>query len=123
MKTTLKTLLQITAVSLSALVASSVMAAPQHDPRGYDRQQPHWNSQKDHKWKDDRSYNQRHVNPSRDWRVGQSLPRQFDSKRFQISDREARRLPNTNRNQQWYKINNDYVLVNERNNKIVRILG
>ena len=125
MKMTLKTLLTATVVSVTTFVASSAMAAPQHDPRGYDRQhaQPHWNNKNDHKWNDDRRFNQYKVNPSRDWRVGQKLPRQFESHRFQISDREARRLPHTGRFQQWYKVNGDYVLVNERNNKIIRIIN
>ena len=42
----------------------------------------------------------------------------YDSSRYHVSDREARRLPNTGRYQQWYKVNGDYVLVNERNNRI-----
>lgn len=53
--------------------------------------------------------------------MGQTLPRQYDSSRFHVSDREARRLAKTGRYQQWYKVNGDYVLVNERNNRIVRI--
>lgn len=145
MKTALKTLLTTVAFSMSALIASSAMAAPQHDPR-YNNQhppQPHWNDKDNHKWNDDRRwsnknnpkwnddrrwnddkrYNQRTVNPSRDWRVGQTLPRQYDSRGFKLNDRDARRLPNTGRNQQWYKVNGDYVLVNERNNKIIRIIN
>lgn len=131
MKTALKTLLTTVALSMSALIASSAMAAPQHDPR-YNNQhapQAHWNNKDNHKWNDDhrrnddKRYNQRTVNPSRDWRVGQTLPRQYDSRGFKLSDRDARRLPNTGRNQQWYKVNGDYVLVNERNNKIIRIIN
>ncbi|TSH68315.1 hypothetical protein E2K73_13900 [Acinetobacter sp. RF15A] len=123
----MKKVLTTLVLSLSALVATSAMAAPYHYDSPYHSQPskpaPHWNSKDHRKWQDDRRHHNRMVNPSRDWRVGQTLPRQYDSKRFQISDREARRLPNTGRYQQWYKVNNDYVLVNERNNKIVRIIG
>ena len=63
------------------------------------------------------------VNPSRQWRVGQQLPRQFNSSKFELSDRQAKNLPKAARNQQWYKINGDYVLVNERTDRIVRIIG
>ncbi|WP_216936652.1 MULTISPECIES: RcnB family protein [unclassified Acinetobacter] len=122
----MKKVLTTIALSLSALLATSAMAAPQHDPR-YDhnphKPAPHWNAKDSKKWNDDRHQNNRAVNPSRDWRVGQALPRQYDNKRFQVSDREARRLPNAGRFQQWYKVNNDYVLVNERNNRIIRIIN
>ncbi len=32
-------------------------------------------------------------------------------------------LPNTGRYQQWYKVNGDYVLINERTQRIIRIIG
>jgi Ni/Co efflux regulator RcnB len=75
------------------------------------------------RWDNDNRYQNKRVNPSRDWRSGQTLPRGYDSSRYHVSDREARRLPNTGRYQQWYKVNGDYVLVNERNNRILRIIG
>lgn len=124
----MKKVLTTIALSLSALVATSAMAAPQHDPR-YAPHKPasHWNAKDSKKWndnrRDDRRYNNRGVNPSRDWRTGQKLPKQYDNRRFEVSAYEARRLPNANKNQQWYKINGDYVLVNERNDKIVRIMN
>ena len=122
----MKKVLTTIALSLSALLATSAMAAPQHDPRynhNPHKPAPHWNAKDSKKWNDDRRHNNREVNPSRDWRSGQVLPGQYDNKRFKVSDREARRLPNTGRFQQWYKVNNDYVLVNERTNKIVRIMN
>lgn len=125
MKTTLKTLFATVALSMSAFVASSAMAAPQHDPRFNNQHPPkaHWDHKNNQKWNDAQRYKQRSVNPSRDWRVGQTLPRQYDSRSFKVSDRDARRLPNAGRYQQWYKVNGDYVLVNERNNKIIRIMN
>lgn len=135
----MKKVLTTIALSLSALVATSAMAAPQyhdsHYPQHSSQSGSHWDHRDakqsnderrwndDRRWNEDRRYHNRMVNPSRDWRVGQTLPRQYDNRRFEVSDREARRLPNTGRYQQWYKISNDYVLVNERTNKIVRILN
>lgn len=122
----MKKVLTTIALSLSALVATSAMAAPQHDPRFNHpgpKPAPHWNAKDSHKWNDNRGHQNRVVNPSRDWRVGQKLPSQYNSKRFEVTGFEARRLPDAGRNQQWYKINNDYVLINERNNKIMRIIG
>lgn len=130
----MKKLFTALAISMSALVASTAMAGPNdhRDHRFQSKQPPaHWNNQhKDPRFNDHRSasrydnngrYNS--VNPSRHWRTGQALPRQFSSSRFEVDHRELRRLPKASRNQQWYKINGDYVLVNERNDRIVRIIG
>lgn len=124
-------------LSVSALMATTAaIAAPDHrqDDRryhpSYQHQDHRWD--KDHRpsnWNNNNRYDNnrydrndfRRVNPSRDWRVGQSFPRYFDSSRYKVSDREARRLPNTGRYQQWYKINGDYVLVNDRTDRIIRI--
>ncbi|WP_425919005.1 RcnB family protein [Acinetobacter sp. TSRC1-2] len=118
----MKKILTTIALSLSALMATSAMAAPDH--RYDDRQRyNHAQSHQDSRWDNNNRYDNKRVNPSRDWRVGQTLPRQYSSSRFQISDREARQLPKSSRNQQWYKVNGDHVLVNERNNRIVRIIN
>ena len=125
----MKKVLTTIAVSLSALIASSAMAAPQHDPRFNHKAPPpaHWNNNdhrnNDYKWQDNNRYQQKRVNPSRDWRVGQTLPRSYDSSRYKVDYRDTKKLSKPNRNQEWYKINGDYVLVNEKNNKIVRIIG
>ncbi|KAB0628513.1 RcnB family protein [Acinetobacter gandensis] len=113
-------------LSVSAILATSAaMAAPDHrqDDRRYhaQHQDSRWNDNKySGNWNNNNRYNSR-VNPSRDWRVGQTLPRAYNSSRYKVSDREARRLPNTGRYQQWYKINGDYVLVNDRTDRIIRI--
>ena len=119
---------------MSAAIASSAMAAPQSQGYHKDRPAPppaHWNNKDAKHWKNDRPqpdrrFEKRHdnrVNPSRDWRAGDKLPSMFDHKNYRLSDYEARHLPRASKKQQWYKIQGDYVLVNERNNKIVRILN
>ena len=117
----MKKVLTTIALSLSALMATSAMAAPDHrydDHHRYNNAPSH----QDKHW-DNNRYDNKKVNPSRDWRVGQSFPRVFSSSSYRLSDRDARRLPDTGRYQQWYKINGDYVLVNERTDRIVRIIN
>lgn len=120
----MKKMITAAALALTGLMAASAMAAP--DDRDDDR---HAQYSQDGRWNShDRSYehqrwNDSRVNPSRHWRIGQILPRAFDASRYQVSSREARRLPDTGRYQQWYRINGDYVLVNERNHRILRIIG
>lgn len=127
----MKTILTGIALSLSALIATSTMAAPHHEAR-HDKNRPaphaaHWDKKDGRHWQqqrvDQKHYNGNRINPSRDWKVGHALPRQFTHSNYRLSSSESRHLPKTKRDQQWYKVNGDYVLVNERNNRIVRILG
>ena len=122
--------------SLGALLATSSMAASyDHDRYQNDRhgQNPGWNSDRyndrhDHYDNKDR-YNQQyaryhsHVNPSREWRSGQIFPSQLNSSRYAVSHKSHRDLYKPGKYQQWYKVNGDYVLVNERSNRIIRIMG
>ena len=124
----MKKLLSAIAVSMSALMATSVMAAPNHhDDHRYQNKhhQPaqHWNNGKNNKHYDN-SYNRyKAVNPSRDWRRGQVLPREYSSSRYIVNYKNHRNLTKPGRNQEWYKINGDYVLVNVKNGKILSIVG
>ena len=130
----MKKLISFATLALSGLIATSAMAAPDHrfdDRRGnppppLSHVQPHdarWDNKHQQQWNNNNQWNQQRVNPSREWRSGQTLPRAFQSTRYKVSDREARKLPNTGRYQQWYKVNGDYVLINERNDRIIRIIG
>lgn len=132
----MKSVLTAIALSLSALVATSAMAAPNDYNRDHNNryQQNHWDHKNDHRWNNDNRHNNQHnnqynnqhnnrVNPSREWRSGQYLPSQFSSSRYQVNYKNYRQLPKPSKYQQWYKVNGDYVLVNERNNRIIRIIG
>jgi len=112
-------------LSMSTFVATSAMA--DYNSR-YDHnnryQQNYWDSKKDHHWnKNNRYHHNGYANPSREWRSGQYLPTQFSSSRYQVNYKNYRQLPRPGKYQQWYKVNGDYVLVNERNNRIIRIVG
>lgn len=134
----MKKVLTAIAISMSALMATTAMAAPQHyqdnryqDNRYHSKSAQHWDNKKydarnDRFDRNDRFERDRHfssINPSREWRSGQTLPRQFSTSRFEANRDQVKRLPKAGRNQQWYKINGDYVLVNERNDRIVKIIG
>ncbi|WP_445114541.1 RcnB family protein [Acinetobacter sp. WZC-1] len=121
----MKQLLTAITLSLSALMASSVMAAPyashhQHESR-YAQQQRERTYSNSHRYNQYDRY--KRVNPGREWRSGQYLPNQFTSSRYVVNYRHYQHLPRPGRNQQWLKINGDYVLVNARNHRIIRIIG
>lgn len=122
-------LLTAITISLSALVATSAMAGS-HDDRRYDHGNPHhqWNQKDDRRWNNHDRFDrndryEKRVNPSREWRSGQYMPSQFSSSRYHVNYKNYRQLPKPGKYQQWYKVNGDYVLVNERNNRIIRVFG
>ena len=123
-------LLTAITLSMTALVATSAMAGSQDDRRYNHGQyeQNHWDHKNDHRWNNNDRYDHNNnysnrVNPSREWRSGQYMPSQFSSSRYHVNYKNYRQLPKPSKNQQWYKVNGDYVLVNERNNRIVRVFG
>ncbi|AXQ23946.1 hypothetical protein BEN71_18645 [Acinetobacter wuhouensis] len=127
----MKKVLTAITLAMSALVATSAMADSRYD-NNHRYQQSHWDHKNDHRWNKndryDRYDNKRYdhnyrVNPSRDWRSGQYLPSQFSSSRYHVNYKNYRQLPKPGKYQQWYKVNGDYVLVNERNNRVIRVIG
>lgn len=60
--------------------------------------------------------------PSWDWRVGGKIPEQFRSKQYQVKSNDSPRIYNIASDEQWYRINSDYVLADDRY-KILRIIN
>ena len=54
------------------------------------------------------------------WQTGYVMPQHYRGDGYKFDYRDAD-LPKTARNQQWYKINNDYILVDLGSNNIVKI--
>lgn len=132
----MKKVLTTIALSLTTVMAASAaMAGPGPDHRFDPRKAPpppvhvvkngahfkhtpppvHANKHHDNRFNDKRQFKRD------DFRVGQTLPRAFDSKRFEIKQREVRGFK-AGKNEQWYKVNGDYLLVNEKNNRILRVI-
>ena len=128
----MKKMLSILTVSLSTLLTTSVMAGTNYDHRDrYEsRSSSHQHIKNQHPYSShqynahrSQSESKQHIKPARDWKKGQILPRQFQHSAYEVNYRDASRLSKPNKNQQWLKINGDYVLINERNHKIVRIVA
>ena len=56
------------------------------------------------------------------WQPGYVMPQHYRGNGYKVEYKEHN-LPRPDRKQQWYKINNDYILVNSENNSIIRIVG
>ena len=119
----MKNILTTLALSMSALIATSAMAAP-HDYHRNDHnryQQNHWDHKYDNRWNNNNHYDNR-VNSSQRWRSGQYFPTQFNSSRYHVNYKNYRQLPKPGRYQQWYKVNGDYVLMNTATYKVIKVI-
>ncbi|MGE4315171.1 hypothetical protein E0H88_11340 [Acinetobacter sp. ANC 4216] len=130
----MKKILTILAISFSALMANSITtAAPheKHDNRGWDQSDhPKFNKGRDFREDDNDMQDKRRMREERGfkrlqqhkWQPGYVMPQHYRGNGYKV-DYKSHDLPKPSRNQQWYKINNDYILVDTDSNNIVRIQG
>jgi Ni/Co efflux regulator RcnB len=124
----MKKILAGLAISFSALMASSaITAAPQFDPELQEEQMQPPSGKKMREKRDlnepeQRSREQRGMKRLQHmkWQTGYVMPQHYRSDGYKVEYKENN-LPKPARNQQWYKINNNYILLNSDNNNIVRI--
>jgi Ni/Co efflux regulator RcnB len=122
----MKKVLVALTMSCSALMLTNVaMAAPhfkneQHDLRGHGRD-----------FRDDQQqYDKRRMREERGvqrlqqlrWQPGYVMPQHYRGNGYKVEYKEHR-LPKPDRKQQWYKINDDYILVDSENNSIIQTIG
>jgi Ni/Co efflux regulator RcnB len=139
----MNTLVKALVLSIStALVAAPVMAAPQeHQPQKPQAQMSHKKApepMKQQQTPQNKPYaqnNAKHtqgpqhkaqknrVNPSHDWKKGQKVPSEFRGQRYKVDHNQHRNLSKPSKNQQWIKVNGDYVLMNAMNYTIIKILA
>ena len=132
----MNTLVKALVLSIStALVAAPAMAAPQ------DHQQSKPHAQQQHKAPAPQHQVQKHqqdkhpaqpqqhkqvnkkVDPSRDWRVGHKVPSQYQSKMYKVDHSKYKKLSKPGKNQQWIKVNGDYILTNVVSHNIIKIIA
>ncbi|TCB49430.1 hypothetical protein E0H80_12350 [Acinetobacter sp. ANC 4779] len=134
----MKKILTILAISFSALMANSVTTAAPHEKhdnnRGWDQsrhqQSNHGRDFRGQDDDDDRMQDKRRVREERGvkrlqqhkWQTGYVMPQHYRGNGYKV-DYKSHDLPKPSRNQQWYKINNDYILVDTDSNNIIRIQG
>ena len=128
----MKKILTVLAMSFSALLGSNLAtAAPQFDRD--DAEHPRYQAQNKREFRADmeeRVQDKRRMREERGvkrlqqhkWQAGYVLPQHYRGNGYKVDYRDQN-LPRPDRNQQWYKINNDYILVNSETNSIMRILG
>ena len=121
----MNTLIKAIVLSISASVmAASTFAAPQDNHNQSKQVEQHKKQIEQHKKQPvaQKVQDQKHtVKPSRDWKVGQVAPSQYH-KGHSVDHKKYSKLNNPANNQQWVKVNNDFVLINTVNHKIVKII-
>lgn len=110
----MNTLIKAIVLSIStSIMAASAFAAPQDTHKNvHNSKQPV--AQKP--WVKHNS-----VKPSRDWKSGQTIPSQYRSAN-PVDYKRYSKLTKPGKNQQWLKVNNDYVLLSTNTHKIVKII-
>ena len=128
----MKKILSILAISFSALMASSMTtAAPHHDDeRGFDkprneqgRYKREFRAEDNNQWVEKRRIREeRGVQRLQQlkWQEGYVMPQHYRGNSYKVDFKDTN-LPRPSSNEQWYKINNSYILVNTESNTITRI--
>lgn len=136
----MKKLFTILALCITVLTTSMASFADPpfdrgHGPKGLKGGGPRgeWNDRgpgfgRDHD--DDRIRDERRMREERGferlkqhrWQPGYVMPQHYRGNGYKVDYKDSN-LPKPGRNQQWYKINNDYILVDTDSNSIVSIRG
>ena len=107
----------------SALVAAPVMAAPQEHHSQQHGQQQHTAQ---HQTKDSIKAPQHSIKkterPSHDWQQGHKVPTQYHGNSFKVDASKYKKLSKPTKNQQWIKVNGDYVLMNTATYKVIKVI-
>ncbi|OTG66829.1 hypothetical protein B9T25_08575 [Acinetobacter sp. ANC 4470] len=123
----MNTLVKAIVLSLTTtLVAAPAIAAPQdHNPQQHSQHPNNHNTQQPTKPIVKNSHNdvKKSANPSHNWKVGQKLPSQYHGQSYQVDHNQHKKLSKPGKNQQWIKVNGNYVLINVLNHNILKIVA
>ena len=129
----MKKVLVALAMSCSAFMLANVANAAPHfnDEQRMERGPGHHQAKKSREFHDDHQdqYDKRRMREERGverlkqhrWQAGYVMPQHYRGNGYKV-DYKYNNLPRPGRNEQWYKINNDFILVNSDDNSIIRIM-
>ena len=126
----MKKLLVALTMSISTLMLTNVANAAPHfdDERHMDQRQGQAKKFRDRA--DDDHEDRRRMREERGvkrlqqmkWQPGYVMPQHYRGNGYKVEYKDHK-LPKPDRRQQWYKVNNEYILVDSDNHSIIRILG
>ena len=123
----MNTFIKAAILSIStALIALPTLAAPQEQHQQHQTAQSHGHAQK-HTSNGHQQPTHATVKkanrPSQDWKAGQKLPSAYHSNAYKVDHQKYKKLSKPGKNQQWIKVNGDYVLTDIRNHSIIKIIA
>jgi Ni/Co efflux regulator RcnB len=125
----MNTLMKAIVLSIStALVATPAMAAPQdnqkHQPQTVHNQKaPTQHQVQKDKAQPKAQQHKNSVKPAHDWRAGQKVPSQYRGNSYKVDHSKYKKLSKPAKNQQWIKVNGDYVLTNVISHSIIKVIA
>lgn len=122
-------ILAVTAISLSALIITGSAFANSNDQffayhkNNNDKMQANYEAREYNRLEKRRIQEERGVQrlQQHKWETGYVMPQHYRSNRYKVEYKDFD-LPKPNRNQQWYKVNKDYILIDSQNNNILQII-
>ena len=110
----------------TALIALPTLAAPQEQHQQHHAAQSHGHAQQQtsNRHQQPTQATVKKANrPSQDWKAGQKLPSAYHSNAYKVDHQKYKKLSKPAKNQQWIKVNGDYVLTDIRNHSIIKIIA
>lgn len=128
----MKKIMALLAFSLPIfMLNSAVMAAPPHSDSAYAERLygPRGHMARSDQDAGDSAREQRRMREERGvsrlrqhkWQTGYIMPQHYRGNGYKV-EYQNHDLPKPSRNQQWYKVNNDYLLVDSDKHSIIRIM-
>ncbi len=109
------------------MIALPTLAAPQEQHQQHHAAQSHGHAQKPtSNGHQQPELNHRKKKPSvhlKTWKAGQKLPSAYHSNAYKVDHQKYKKLSKPGKNQQWIKVNGDYVLTDIRNYSIIKIIA
>ncbi|WP_180009526.1 MULTISPECIES: RcnB family protein [unclassified Acinetobacter] len=111
----------------TALVTAPAMAAPQnsqqHAPAHNQNTKAQQHTKQNTPVKNQSQNKKKAVNPSHDWRSGQKVPSEYRGHSYKVDHTKYKKLSKPGKNQQWIKVNGDYILMNAVSHAMIKIIA
>lgn len=123
-------ILAMSVIIFNLMIISQIANAGSDDSGGYKKRDQSRQAHRDASSDNDNVYEKHREREERGvqrlqqhkWQAGYVMPQHYRGDGYKVEYRDYD-LPKPNRNQQWYKINNDYILVDADSNNILKIMG
>ncbi|RKG36894.1 RcnB family protein [Acinetobacter rongchengensis] len=125
----MKKMLSVIAVSTGLIMAASTtMAASQDHAHQHDQKmstQHHKQAQQhpDNHGSDVKRVATQNNKAHHNWRAGNKFPSEYRGVGYKVNYQHNKKLSKPGKNQQWYKADNQYVLVDTTSYAILKVLG